>query len=404
METHKIIKVVIAGILILGFNQNANSQILKKLKEKMVQTAAEKANSLAKSKENTKVVKSEKETPKNETIKVPEKEAIVDYNDAIVFKSPDESFKDISLQSYKGLPRFGTCNFYMKTNTRPLMTPEANAKRDRYKNSYPAFENLLVLNFAREYFEVMDKEYLIPKLDPNFTEEQAMSLTAQKLLKTLAFLISSESVKQRYFCAENVPSRSCYAGREWGGYNSDEFTKNEKYAAYVKNHFEALKSWSEQFFKDGTETFYMVTTPKFNGNDYDFDQNGYWLQIPPRHRNFGLDYSQMHDQFFFEFSPITVYGNKLMNNVNDPRFAKAMALFKISPEKAEALVNKKPDKLYMVSKLKVVFKGKSNSNSHSFQPGFIYHFDSPIIEIFEDAALEEKIGEISLENLIFKEG
>lgn len=78
-------------------------------------------------------------------------------------------------------------------------------------------------------------------------------------------------------------------------------------------------------------------------------------------------------------------------------------MVKISPEKAEALVNKKIANIYLVSKVKVIFKEINTDSPYFHKELYSYHFESPVLEVYEDAALTQKISEISLENLTYKE-
>ena len=107
---------------------------------------------------------------------------------------------------------------------------------------------------------------------------------------------------------------------------------------------------------------YLSSQVKFNANGYDFDSNGYWMALPIRRANYAHDFTGTQDQYFFELSPETTYGNQLMNKINQVKYINGEVLFSISPEKAEALVNKKLANLYLVSKVKVVFKEIDESN------------------------------------------
>ena len=84
-------------------------------------------------------------------------------------------------------------------------------------------------------------------------------------------------------------------------------------------------------------------------------------------------------------------------------FFTGVRLKSISPEKAESLVNKKLANIYLVTKVKIVFKEIDNSNPPFPTVFYTYHYESPIIEAYEDVALTQKIGEISLKNLTYKE-
>lgn len=65
--------------------------------------------------------------------------------------------------------------------------------------------------------------------------------------------------------------------------------------------------------------------------------------------------------------------------------------------------HKKIANLYLVSKVKVVFKKIDETNPTFPSLSYNYHFESPLLEVYEDAGLTQKTGEILMDNLSFKE-
>jgi hypothetical protein len=75
----------------------------------------------------------------------------------------------------------------------------------------------------------------------------------------------------------------------------------------------------------------------------------------------------------------------------------------MSPEKAEALINDKTVLLQLTSKIRTVFKGFDTANPFIYSANYTYHLLDPVLEIYADAALTKKIGEINMEQLVYKE-
>ena len=414
MRHKTFLPVYILAIILIGNIENSNAQFLKKLKDKVSKTATETVQKVLpkkvdqinepqkpKSKEGNK--EDNQGTTNNNKSKKQQTQEI-DYSDIYTIKSPYPEFKTIHLQSYKGLPRFGALNFYMKNRTSPLLTSESNEKRKMLTAGYTGFRKLALMNIFKDYIKFIDKESLTPKTKSgDFTEKEIKSYNTQTLIRDLALYLTTDEIKGIYFCKDPTQINCAKNTNKWGGYYSDDFTENEKYVDFVKKYLEKLSQWSTNFFKDGTEVMYLINRAKFNANGYDFDKNGYWVSLPIRKNYFPHDYTSTQDQYFFKFSPETTYGNELLNKINQVKYIKGEVLFKISPEKAEALVKKKIPNIYLVSKVKVVFKEIITASPYFHLGSYSYHYESPVLEIYEDAALTQKISEISLENLTYKE-
>jgi hypothetical protein len=399
----------ILGIVLLGNIENSQAQFFKKLKDKISKTVTETVDKVASKKNNPQKPNSQKgnkETHQNKTNNNnPTKQQTqeIDYADIFIYKSPSENFKDLHLQKYKDLPRFGACNFYMKNKTSPILTANLGKKRNMFTAGYTGFRKLALLNIFKEYASFLDKESLTPKIEStDYTEQEIKSYNIQRLIKELAHNVSADEIKRAYFCKDPNQKGCARNLNKWGGYNADDFSENEKYIDFVKKYFTELLQWSTQFFKDGMQTVYLANQIKFDNNGYDFDNNGYWIPIPIRNTFFPSNYTSTEETYFYTFMPKTTYGNDLLNKVNQVKYGNGEVLLSISPEKAEALVNKKLSNLYMVSKVKIVFKKIDISSPTYHTAQYTYHFESPILELFEDAALTQKVGEISLENLTYK--
>ncbi len=401
----------IFGIFLLGNIENSNAQFLEKLKDKASKTITETVDKVSSKKNKTnksqkpnpkKKSKENKQAPTKDNIPIKKQSQDIDDSDVFIYKSPSKDFKDLHLQKYKDLPRFGACNFYMKNKTSPLLTADLSRKRNMLTVGYTGFRKLGLMNILNEYFKFLDKESLTPKPQRDYTEKEVESYNAQRLIKDIARGLASDEIKRKYFCKDPTQKRCADNSNKWGGYNSDDFTENEKYVDFVKKYLTELSNWSSQFFKDGTETVYLTNNVKFENNNYDFDKNGYWVALPIRNTFFPHNYTSTEETYFYTFLPKTPYGNNLLNKMNQVKYVKGEVLLKISPEKAEVLVNKNLSDLYMVSKVKIVYNERNTSSPSYHTVSYTYHFESPILEIYEDAALGQKVGEISLEDLIYK--
>ena len=116
-----------------------------------------------------------------------------------------------------------------------------------------------------------------------------------------------------------------------------------------------------------------------------------------------MDFGSTRDNYFFEFLPKTPYGQQILNKTQQVEHINAEVLFKIDPAAAEALINDKTKNPQMVVKVRVVYEGFRPENPTIYAPKYTYHLLDPMMELYSDAGLTSKIGEINLENLIYKE-
>ena len=328
----------------------------------------------------------------------------VEGSDIMIYKSPDPAFEDIAIQKYKDLQRFGSCNFYMMANNpkRPDLSLEAGAKRKKMELGYSGFLKLARIHNLKDHFGVMDKEALTPA-NRILVEEEVKSRLAQKTLLEFAFMMGTDVLKREYFCSDPNSSGNCSYAQKWGGNRADDFTENEKYVSFVQKYLNKILKWSEDFFKGGSERFYLVQPLEFQGQ-YDFDKSGFWVKLPVIGTyNYGMDYGNTRENYFFEFLPKTSYGQQVANKIAQVDYVNGLVLFKIDPEKAEALLNNKSKNPQMVTKVQTVFEGFEEANPTLYSSKYTYHFLDAEIELFEDVQLTQKIGEIRLDNLVFKE-
>ncbi|MEM8509294.1 MAG: hypothetical protein AAF717_15795 [Bacteroidota bacterium] len=389
--------------------QNISGQFLKKLTKKT------KAKLLQKTEEVTEQILSDdtnntqKEHPKSEPVQVDaqgsteaEGSILVQDSAILTYDAPSPLFMDISVQQYNGMPRFGSCDFYFTSPHRPDGSPEGKAKRKRMEAGYSGFMRLTDIHLLIDLFAAMDKTALTPEPE-TLNEEAFKSRKAQQMMKDFAFYNGTEALKKTYFCNEEYNSGPCQMVNEWGGFQADDFTENEKYVDFVEKHLDKILKWSTSFFSEGTQTFYFVQQLKDLGT-YDFDNNGFWISLPHKIRNGrGFDYTSTRKNYFFTFLPKTNYGQEVLNKTSQGAYINGKVLFKIDAEQAEKLVNDRYRDLQIVAKVKVVFEGLEDANRFRFYPSYSYHFEDPIIEIFEDIQLTQKLGSIDMRQLLYKE-
>ncbi|MBR9854649.1 MAG: hypothetical protein GYB37_08740 [Algicola sp.] len=389
----------------------ANAQFFKKLKQQAEEKLLKKAN-----KEvydiftGNKGAKEEEGVKEAETIKTDQSKSAKPTSgqqvkttyiesDYLVYKSPIPAFKDIVIQKHKDLPRFGAVDSYMmRDNPKKVdLSKQAAEKRNLTGLGYSGFAHLVRIRMLKEHFKVMDKAALTQRTIGQIIEQEAKSSLAQKVLKEFAFDMGTDALKKEYFMNDWSGDGKSPFVREWGGHQADDFTENEKYVSFVNKYLDKILKWSEEFFPDGTDDFQLVHDLKFYGQ-YDFDKGGFWVQLPLKGKS--LKVSSL--DYFTEFLPQTSYGQEIANKVSQVEYINGYVLFKISPEKAEALINDKTVLLQLSVKVKSVFKEFQTSNPFVYGAHYTYHFLEPVMELYSDAQLTRKIGEIDLRNLIYK--
>ncbi len=331
----------------------------------------------------------------------------INMEDIFTIKSPSPKFKSIHLQAHLGLPRFGAQNMYHKKNRFGGIAGIDRPKNKLLKVGYQNYFNLLGMKFLSSYYDDIDREYLTVVNRQNADNKKDLnSKTAQKKLQSLALGIGTKSQITKYFC--DPDDGNCRFRNNWSG-TRDDFSIQEKYAAYVKENLDELRAWSKTLFKNNALTAYWVHKYEFNpyGNptaEYDFGKKGYWIDVFPSRKNNHQKGHQYHgDQdFFFEFLPETSYGNKHLNRMSDTSSYWPKMLLPINPSEAEALINRKSRNLYATFKVNILFKEVNETHAGLPKLEYTFHLASPIISFYEDVELTQKIGEISLEQPIYK--
>ncbi len=283
-------------------------------------------------------------------------------NSTIIYTSPSSDYLDITIQSFKGLPRFGKKYFVRG------VTPLTNS------NVYRA---LIEMKYLNAIYADMDKNKLTSYDRTNTNLKDSNSRFGQNNLLQLAKLVGSDALLEKYFCDKPPTATKCtlidaYGKRKriqyWGGSRKNQFQQMRSYKSFVKDHFEALQNWSKTFFKDNQEIVYYIGESMVVGK-YDFKQKGYWTRT-------GLP-----------FTPHTE---------NERKFTNQKVLIPLPTAKAKELNISDRVILFAVYKVKAIPK----VNQTHFK--FLFERESKTIEFYRDIALTKKVGEINIENTTFK--
>ncbi|MCR9264196.1 MAG: hypothetical protein NXH86_08550 [Flavobacteriaceae bacterium] len=389
IKIHYILFVILLG---MAAPTHVQGQFLKKLKksveEKIAQKADEKTDEILNGTNgNTSSTKKETEKSTNtqsETKTPPsvpnQKKASTTYpvgteGSVITYTSPSSDFIDITIQSHKGLPRYGAL-YFVRGTTKPT--------------DNKAYEKLMELQFLEQTYADINRSKLTKSNSSQQEKGQEFknSEFAQHHLLQLAGYASSDKVLKEYFCDPEAKSPCNFynpAGERkhiayWGGAGKNEFAQNRSYTSFVKNYLEPLQEWSRTFYANGSETVYYVNRALVS-EKYDFKNKGYWIN-----NIFSLVGSSfmLHHS---EFLPFTENEKALANNAKkhfvpiDPSMAKTLNLQQRSP-------------VFAVLKVKV-----SPKLSNPTHVAWEYELEDSIIEIYRDAALTNKMGEIDLKTL-----
>jgi RNA polymerase-interacting CarD/CdnL/TRCF family regulator len=278
----------------------------------------------------------------------------------ITYTSPSKDYLDITIQSHKGLPRFG--EIYYERG----VTPPTNQG---------AYRALIKMKYLKAIYADIDKNKLTSYDRTNSNLKDANSRFAQNDLLQLAGMIVSDALLQKYFCDKPTTTKCIFNTvygrkpiRNWGGSRTNQFQQMRGYRSFVKDHLEALQNWSNTFFKGDQEIVYVVSRSAVSGK-YDFKQKGYWIRNE---------------------APFTTYTE------SERKFKNRKVLISIPTAKAKELNLRDRVPLFAVYKVKALPK----VNQTHFE--FSFELVSKTIEFYKDPALTKKIGQINLDNAIFK--
>lgn len=297
-------------------------------------------------------------------------------SNTLTYTSPSNKFVDITIQSHQGLPRLG--DLYYHRGVTPPTNPQA-------------FNALVNMKYLTAIYADMDKAK-ITKKEYNGTVDKKLenSHLAQNHLLRLAGLVCTEAELKKYFCQESA-KKTCafidtYGRRKhigfWGDARGNEFAQLRSYSAFVKDNLSELQDWSKTFFEDDELIAYVVSRSSVTGT-YDFQKKGYWISGAMAGTSQVIDY--------LTFVP---YGEN-QRNLNQRKL-----LLSLEPAKAKELKLQERSPIFIVAKAKI-YPDKKTSHAGARVP-FAFELENPVLEIYKDIQLTQKLGEISMDNLITK--
>ena len=370
---------------IMGFMAPSavHAQFFKKLKknveDRVVEVAGEKSDQLLGGEtkttvnDNVKTGADTKTTPTETQVK--KVDPSLQDQEFLRFKAPSKDFRDIVIQAYNGLPRYGELNFQSGSNA--LITNKA-------------YKALLELKFLEDTFKDMDRSKLTKHKNTAGDLAKKNSEFTQNNLRILAGETLSEDKLKEYFCDSEAPSPCSFYNRAgermhvsyWGGTSTNEFAQNRSYTTFVKEYFDTLKNWSQSFYTNDSEVAYYVAKGLV-GEKYDFKEKGYWIG---NLFSIGGDFI-LHQSNFLAYT----------ENEKAIRHQAKKIFLPMDADKAKTykLIPRSP--VYVVFKVLVSPK-PNNTTSVKWE----YELESPIIEIYKDVALTDKMGEVDINSTNLK--
>lgn len=311
-----------------------------------------------------------------------------DTNDIFIIKSPSKNYKDIVLQSHNGIPRFGVLNTYIASNASRNL--DLKEKYELIIAGDMNFLNLIQMDYMKAMYNDFNREVRASTRPSGTNKKEENSYKAQQQFYKLTNTVCTD-----------------IAGNINAGEN--EFERRRNYKTFVNNNLDGLLTWSNTILKNNAFSAYWVHTVRLR--NYDFDKKGYWIQIPiasirERNTRFSTQYN-----FFKNHVPKNSYESFSTGEKSRSSSTTSLKiLFKISPEEAEKLQQptkftrgtSSPNPLYATAKVKVTLRAftEDKSNKTPEIPEFEHHFESPIITLYKDLALTEKVAELSLKKII----
>lgn len=318
-----------------------------------------------------------------------------------VYKAPSPNFIDLSLQTHNNKLRFGVQDeYYLKSDGSYVKPSDATYvdidKRFSHNNaSRHAFAELLKIRFKEEMFAAMDTDYFTERTNTMF-EKDKMSHTAQQHTLLLANALSTNEHAMSYFCNQkedsDCTSRFPQAGyynepsniRPWGGRGATDFQQLRAYTTFAKNDLPVIVKWGSTLLPDNTLNGYYVTRTHLG--KYDFKAGGFWL----------ITHQFYNQGFLLKWYGLQP-GNSAERKLMHPNGASI--LLKMSPDKAETF-SEKVQQIHLVFNVTGKLNGLESYRADQLKTTFT--LNSPIIEIYSDDSLTNKVDEIDINTMVTK--
>ena len=326
----------------------------------------------------------------------------------IDFDDPD--LRSINLQTYKGLPKFGSLDMH-GLNQLDRNSPKRSKDReaielmiDSDKRSYRGFFLLIERKFMSKFYNFLNTDQFAKP--SQIERSRAFNYFAQEHIKELAHALLTKKAFEHYFLNPNDQSAG-FGYYNWGGNQTtserslrmfQDFT--EKYLAIFKNRTDEL--WPKDM------GYGYVVVPVSIMNEYDINKGGYWVSYSGSliggqlssnaHQSFSIKVtkhnierktaSKTKSHITFQYTPEHEYEQKMNQSYNNNILVKM-------PEIPRSPDMRRRRKIYAVQKISFSYQGiDSNNNKYSILIG--YSMDSPTIEFYNDDTLKTKIFETNL--------
>jgi len=221
-----------------------------------------------------------------------------------------------------------------------------------------------------------------PVQPPNVIKENN-SNRAQYHLSALGGYFSSDKLYPTYFC----PGGNCDKQRDfhkpfhWGGMSStaSEFDRLDAYRAFIKanNHVYLRKWWNEV-----DREAYLVK--EYYLGEYDFDKQGFEITLDP-------------ELMSFRYIPFNGSTTIMIHSESNKGISNVHKIFPIDATKAKELRKRQTEtrnrNVYIVFNIK--FYDKIHPWGAATDNVLYFYLKNPAVEIYEDALLKNKIGDIS---------
>jgi hypothetical protein len=392
IKTKSILLVAVLGLLA---PISVQGQFLKKLKknveDKIVNKASEKTDELLNGEgEKTSAPEKEKPSPKtgpastNKTSpnsipignQTQNKSPEIEDDNIITYKAPNKDFMDVVIQSHKGLPRYGDVYYYRG------VTAPTHSK---------AYRALLELKFMEDLFKDMDRSKLTSY---NYADNDLKAKNSNKAQHHLLMLVKdifSDENMQEYFCDPEAKAPCNFTNAvgertivpSWGGTRNNEFAQNRSYSKFIKNHYEALRDWSETFYENGSQVAYFVARGAV-AEKYDFKDKGYWIG---NIFSIGGDFI-LHNSNFLAYTE----NEKTLKNTSKRVF------LSVDPTEAKEFNLQSRSPVFVVFKVKVT--PRITNTTHV---DWEFELESTAMEFYKDAPLTKKMGEVDMRTAKFKD-
>ncbi|MEM7102901.1 MAG: hypothetical protein AAF502_07225 [Bacteroidota bacterium] len=388
---------------------------LLKPKDKKAEEAAKELKELPASSSTTEDAKEETETAAKKTEDqlatqpTPQDNPLINAQERKTFKSPSAAFDDFVVQTFRGLIRVGVQNRY-DTDDKNLIIG-LNQQKKAERDGFAAYLGLINLKNDMDRFNAMEKSYLISNLaciearkTATKNEEIEGSCFRQSEVKQLAKQLISDEGIQKYFCFEGTEDDCVkyfrtsktqdaisWAGTAGRGSRANEFAEQRGFNDFVENDLSALFNWANEAWNG--EEAYLVRAGHVS--QYDFQAQGLWVNLRTK------EYPSSGARGKW---PIPSY--KATQSFEE-NLKEGQVFLSISPAEAEALlgggdVRTSSRFFYLVSKIQLQ-KNAENIKRPSDRLRLNFSYVSPKVEFFSDEVLKNKIGEIDLTTVKFKE-